>query len=122
MSFGPVPCWGWACGCGWFGCSAGCDPPRPGRPGVGAGEPRGGWRAQEKLTLGQALHAFTRGAAYAGFTEKTMGAIEPGKWADFLVVDRDPTAVTPQALGRTVVLETWVGGEKAFGGARPTGQ
>jgi len=81
------------------------------------GEPPGGWRAQEKITLGQALHAFTRGAAYAGFTEKTMGAIEPGKWADFIIVDRDPTAVTPQSLGRTMVLETWVGGEKMFSGS-----
>ena len=83
------------------------------------GQPPGGWRVQEKLTLGEALHAFTRGAAYAGFTEKTMGAIEPGKWADFIIVDRDPTVVTPQALGRTMVLETWVGGEKVFSGSGP---
>jgi predicted amidohydrolase YtcJ len=81
------------------------------------GEPPGGWRAHEKLTLGHALHAFTRGAAYAGFAEKTVGSIEPGKWADFIIVDRDPTAVTPQALGRTIVLETWVGGEKVFSGS-----
>jgi predicted amidohydrolase YtcJ len=86
------------------------------------GEPPGGWRAHEKLTLGQALHAFTRGAAYAGFTEKVMGAIEPGKWADFIIVDRDPTTVTPQALGRTIVLETWVGGEKVFSGGASTSQ
>lgn len=83
------------------------------------GEPPGGWRPQEKLTLGQALHAFTRGAAYAGFAEKTMGAIEPGKWADFIVVDRYPTAVTPQSLGRTMVLETWVAGKKGFSGSAP---
>ena len=81
------------------------------------GEPPGGWRAHEKLTFGQALHAFTRGAAYAGFAEKTVGAIAPGYWADFIVVDRDPTAVTPQSLGRTIVLETWVGGEKVFSGS-----
>ncbi len=81
------------------------------------GEPPGGWRAHEKLTLGQALHAFTRGAAHAGFAEKVMGAIEPGYWADFIVVDRDPTAVTPQSLGRTMVLETWVGGERVFSGS-----
>jgi predicted amidohydrolase YtcJ len=78
------------------------------------GQPPGGWRPQEKLTLGQALHAFTRGAAYAGFAESTMGAIEPGKWADFIIVDTDPTTAKPQALGRTKVLETWVGGEKMF--------
>lgn len=78
------------------------------------GQPPGGWRPSEKLTLGQALHAFTRGSAYAGFAEKTMGAIEPGFWADFIIIDTDPTTANPQALGRTKVLETWVGGEKVF--------
>ncbi len=78
------------------------------------GQPPGGWRPAEKLTLGQALHAFTRGAAYAGFAEKTMGAIEPGFWADFIIVDTDPTTANPRAQGLTKVLETWVGGEKVF--------
>jgi predicted amidohydrolase YtcJ len=78
------------------------------------GQPPGGWMPQEKLTLGQALRAFTRGAAYAGFAEKQMGAIEPGHWADFIVVDRDPTKVDPQSLGKTKVLETWIAGEKVF--------
>jgi predicted amidohydrolase YtcJ len=82
------------------------------------GQPPGGWIPSEKLSLGQALHAFTRGAAYAGFTEKVMGAIEPGHWADFIIVDRDPTKVGPQDLGKTKVLETWVGGEKVFSAAQ----
>lgn len=78
------------------------------------GQPPGGWRPEEKVTLGQAIHGFTRGAAFAGFTEKTMGAIEPGHWADFIVVDRDPTKVDAQSLGQTKVIETWIGGEKVF--------
>ena len=78
------------------------------------GQPPGGWIPAERVSLEQALHAFTRGAAYAGFAEEKFGALEPGKWADFILVDRDPTAVDPQALGRTQVLETWVAGKKVW--------
>ena len=78
------------------------------------GQPPGGWRPQERLTLGQALPGFTRGAAYAGFAEDKIGSLEPGLWADFILVDRDPTTADPQALGRTQVLEAWVGGEKVL--------
>ena len=78
------------------------------------GQPPGGWIPSERLSFAQALHAFTRGAAYAGFAEDRIGALEPGKWADFILVDRDPTKVDAQALARTQVLETWVGGKKAW--------
>jgi predicted amidohydrolase YtcJ len=78
------------------------------------GQPPGGWFPRERLTLGEALRAYTRGAAYAGFAEDRMGALEPGKWADFVIVDRDPTKVDAQSLARTQVLETWVGGKKLF--------
>jgi predicted amidohydrolase YtcJ len=78
------------------------------------GQPPGGWRPHERVTLGQALHAFTRGAAFAGFAEKRLGGLEPGKWADFIVVDKDPTKVNPQQLAKTVVLETWIAGKREF--------
>jgi predicted amidohydrolase YtcJ len=78
------------------------------------GEPQGGWIPSERLTLAQALDAFTRGAAYAGFAEDRIGALEPGKWADFILVDRDPTKVDPRALGRTEVVETWIAGKKVW--------
>ena len=78
------------------------------------GEPPGGWIPSERLTFERALNAFTRDAAYAGFAEDKIGALEPGKWADFIIVDRDPTAIDPQALARTQVLETWVAGKKAW--------
>ena len=78
------------------------------------GHPPGGWLPSERLSFAQALDAYTRGAAYAGFAEDRMGSLEPGKWADFILVDRDPTAVDAQALARTEVLETWVGGKKVW--------
>jgi predicted amidohydrolase YtcJ len=78
------------------------------------GQPPGGWIPSERLTLGQALRAYTRGSAFAGFAEDKIGALEPGKWADFILVDRDPAKVDAQSLARTQVLETWVGGKKVW--------
>jgi hypothetical protein len=78
------------------------------------GEPPDGWIPSERLTLAQALNAYTRGAAYAGFAEQKIGSLEPGKWADFIIVDRDPTKVDAQSLARTQVLETWIGGKKVW--------
>ena len=78
------------------------------------GRPPGGWYPEQSVSLTQALAAYTRGAAYAGFAEDRIGSLEPGKWADFVIVDRDPTKVNPQELARTKVLETWVAGKKVF--------
>ena len=78
------------------------------------GQPPGGWLPSERLTFGEALRAYTRGAAYAGFAEQKIGSLEPGKWADFVLVDRDPTKVDAQSLAKTQVLETWVAGKRVF--------
>ncbi|MEO8176164.1 MAG: amidohydrolase family protein [Sphingomicrobium sp.] len=82
-----------------------------------SGEPPGGWRPEERVTFEQALAGFTREAAYAGFAEDRIGSLDPGKWADFVLVDRDPTAGTPQDLAATQVVETWVAGKKAWEGS-----
>ena len=84
------------------------------------GQPPGGWIPSERLTFAQALDAYTRGSAYAGFAEDKIGALEPGKWADFILVDRDPTKVDAQSLARTQVLETWIAGKKVWERAAPT--
>jgi predicted amidohydrolase YtcJ len=78
------------------------------------GKPAGGWIPSERLSFAQALAAYTRGSAYAGFGEDRIGALEAGKWADFVLVDRDPTKVNAQQLGRTEVLQTWVAGKKVW--------
>jgi predicted amidohydrolase YtcJ len=78
------------------------------------GQPPGGWIPSERLTFPQALAAYTRGSAYAGFAEDRIGSLELGKWADFVLVDRDPTKVDVQALARTQVLQTWIAGKKVW--------
>ena len=78
------------------------------------GQPPGGWRPQERVSFAQALSGFTRDAAYASFAEDRIGSLDPGKYADFIILDRDPAAVGAQELGATRVLETWVAGEKVY--------
>ena len=78
------------------------------------GQPPGGWFPEERLTFAQALHAYTRGGAYAGFAEQKIGALDPGKWADFVIVDRDVSKASVPELYRTQVLETWVAGKKVW--------
>jgi predicted amidohydrolase YtcJ len=83
------------------------------------GQPPGGWLPEERVSFEQALAGFTSGAAYAGFAEDKIGSLEPGKWADFILVDRDVSKVDAQALARTQVLETWVAGKKVWERRRP---
>jgi predicted amidohydrolase YtcJ len=78
------------------------------------GQPPGGWFPEQRLSFGQALRAYTRGAAYAGFAEEKIGALEPGKWADFVIVDRDISKASVPELYRAQVLETWVAGKKVW--------
>ncbi len=77
-------------------------------------QPKGGWRPWERLSLGQALAGFTRDAAWASFAEGQMGGLDVGQQADFILVDRDPAAVSPHDLARTQVLETWISGRKVW--------
>ncbi len=82
------------------------------------GQPVGGWQPQERVTVAQALSAYTAGAAYAMFAEDRLGRLAQGMKADFLFVDRDPTTATPEALRQTKVLETWIDGVQAWSAAR----
>jgi len=72
------------------------------------------YHPEEKLTIWQALYAYTQGSAYAEFTEPWKGKLAPGYVADFVVLDRDLTAVVPSEILRTQVLRTVVGGKTVY--------
>lgn len=76
------------------------------------GSPEGGWLPDQRLTLVEALDAFTRGAAYAGFAENEVGTLEPGMRADFIVLSMDPHQVRGRALLQIKVRSTWLDGRK----------
>ena len=78
------------------------------------GQPFGGWQPQERVTREQAWKAYTIDAAYAGFAEAQFGRLAPGQYADFIIVDRDPTAVSASDLRATKVEQTWIGGSKVW--------
>ncbi len=71
---------------------------------------------QQRLSLAQAFAGFTSGAAFAAFAEDRLGTLQPGRQADFLFIDRDIFAegATPQLIRGTQVVETWIGGRKAW--------
>jgi hypothetical protein len=69
---------------------------------------------EQKLTIEQALAAYTTGSAYAEFAEKQKGTLAPGMLADFVVLDRDLTSAAPPDILKTLVLRTVVGGKTVY--------
>ncbi|MEE8425958.1 MAG: amidohydrolase [Woeseiaceae bacterium] len=84
----------------------------------GNGYPDGGWYADQALTRAEALHSFTLGAAFAAHQEDRLGSLEPGKWADFIIVDRDYFEIPAAEIDDIRVLQTWVGGKLVFDAAK----
>jgi hypothetical protein len=75
-----------------------------------AGNPPGGWRPGERMSRDEALRSWTLDAAYAAFEEKDKGSLEPGKLADFLILDTDIMTAEPKAILNAKVLMTVLGG------------
>ena len=80
------------------------------------GWPEGGWQMEEGLSREQALRSMTIWGAKASFEENEKGSLEPGKWADFVILDTDLMTAIPQKVLATKVLGTWLTGEKVYSG------
>jgi predicted amidohydrolase YtcJ len=80
------------------------------------------FQPQEKISLNEAIYAYTQASAFAEFREKEKGRLEPGYLADIIVLDRDITSATPQQLLHTRVLRTVVNGETFYTAASATGE
>jgi predicted amidohydrolase YtcJ len=78
------------------------------------GQPPGGWHPEQAMTRIEAFRAFTLDAAYAAHWETRIGSLEPGKWADFILIDRDLFKIPPADIWKIKVRQTWVGGEKVY--------
>ena len=77
-------------------------------------QPPGGWRPEQRMTRAETLKSFTLWAAHAAFEEDDKGSLEPGKLADFIVIDRDVMTCDPGDIPGTRVLRTVVGGETVY--------
>ncbi len=80
-----------------------------------SGWPPGGWYPEQVMTREEALRAMTIWPAYAGFQEKELGSLTPGKYADFVVLDRDIMSVPASEVLGTRVLATYIGGKSVYG-------
>ncbi len=65
-----------------------------------------GWVPEQKISVAEAVRAYTMGAAYASFDEKIKGSTEPGKLADFVVLSQDIFAIDPAKIANTKVVMT----------------
>ncbi len=79
-----------------------------------ANQPAGGWHPEQSMTLLEAFRAFTLDAAYAEHQEQSLGSLEPGKWADFIMIDRDLFKIPPADIWKIRVEQTWLAGEKVY--------
>ena len=79
-----------------------------------SGQPEGGWFPQEKITIEQAIKAYTLNTAYAGFEEDIKGSLTAGKLMDFVVLSDNLLTMDPDEIKDVTVLTTVVGGKVVF--------
>ncbi len=81
-----------------------------------SGFPEGGWQMENALTREECLRAMTIWAARSCFEENERGSLEPGKMADFVVLEEDIMTAEPLRVPKIRVLQTWIAGERVYGG------
>ena len=69
----------------------------------------------EAISVLDALRTITSEAAWQNFEEKDRGSLEPGKLADFVILDRNPLTISPMEIRDVRVVETFIGGESVTG-------
>jgi hypothetical protein len=79
-----------------------------------ANRPQGGWHPEQAMTRLETFRAFTLDAAFAQHQETALGSLEPGKWADFILIDRDLFRIAPQEIWQIKVEQTWVAGARVY--------
>jgi len=75
-----------------------------------------GWTPEQKITVEDALRAYTSGAAYSSFEEDRKGTLAPGMLADFVLIDKNLTVIPPEDIRHAKVLRTVVGGKTDYEG------
>jgi hypothetical protein len=80
------------------------------------GKNANGWVPEQRLTVKEAIEAYTMGSAYAEFQDKEKGSITPGKVADFVVLSDDIFKIPPAAIKNVKVEATYLGGKLVYGG------
>lgn len=76
--------------------------------------PAGGWYPEQRMTREEALQSMTIWPAYAAFQESVLGSLTPGKYADFVVLDRDIMRIPDTEILGTLVVSTWIGGKRVY--------
>jgi len=79
-----------------------------------SGQPEGGWFPKERLTIEDAIRAYTLNTAYAGYEEQSKGSIAVGKLADFVVLSDDLLTMDPRRIKDVEVAMTFVGGKVVY--------
>lgn len=78
------------------------------------GYPKSGFQIKDALSREEALKGMTIWAAYSNFEEKEKGSIEKGKWADFVVLDKDIMTIPLEEIPRMKAHKTFVGGKQVY--------
>jgi predicted amidohydrolase YtcJ len=78
------------------------------------GKHPGGWIPEQKISVEDALRAYTSGSAFASFEDNIKGTLEPNKLADFVLIDRDLTRIPPEQIREAHIMMTIVGGRVVY--------
>jgi predicted amidohydrolase YtcJ len=76
--------------------------------------PPGGWIPEQRISIQDAINAYTQGGAYSSFEENTKGKLQPGYYADFIVLSKNLFSIEPTEIHSAKVLLTVVDGNVVY--------